>query len=119
MTAQPLAHDSDQAAHDWRAALDLIRQAGSRFNRLGAQTSLPEALRLIAETAVQLIGPGASAVIYLFDAERNAFDKYSRVSAGEAQAAGLRVRQGAAAQCSGRFQGSGFHAGERSQCPAG
>ena len=97
MTAQPLAHDSDQAAHDWRAALDLIRQAGSRFNRLGAQTSLPEALRLNAETAVQLIGPGASAVIYLFDAERNAFDKYSRVSAGEAQAVTRDLQRGGSA----------------------
>ncbi len=85
MTQQPVTHENEQAAHDWRAALDLIRQAGSRFNRLGAQTSLPEALQLIAETAVQLIGPGASAVIYLFDSERNAFDRRSRVSVGEAQ----------------------------------
>lgn len=97
MTTPPIIHDTDRAEHDWRAALDLIRQAGSRFNRLGAQTSLPEALRLIAETAVQLIGPGASAVIYLFDAERNAFDRHSRVSAGEAQAVTRELQRGGSA----------------------
>ena len=69
---------------NWPAALDLLRDAGARINRLGPDTSLTEALHLIAETVVRLIGPGAAAVIYTYDAARAAFDSGSRVAAGEA-----------------------------------
>jgi GAF domain-containing protein len=69
---------------NWPAALDLLREAGARINRLGPATSLREALQLIAETAVQLIGAeDAAAVIYTYDAAQGAFDPASRVSAGE------------------------------------
>jgi GAF domain-containing protein len=77
-------------AVDWPAALAILRDAGSRVNHLGPDTSLPEALQLIAETAVQLTGADpadrASAVIYTYDAARAAFDPASRVSAGEGEA---------------------------------
>ncbi len=69
---------------NWPAALDLLREAGARINRLGPDTSLVEALQLIAETAVKLIGGEAAAVIYTYDAARSVFDPASRVSAGEA-----------------------------------
>ncbi|MBL8058160.1 MAG: GAF domain-containing protein [Anaerolineales bacterium] len=69
---------------NWPAALDLLRDAGARINRLGPDTSLTEALHLIAETVVRLIGPGAAAVIYTYDATRGVFDSGSRVAAGEA-----------------------------------
>lgn len=68
---------------NWPAALDLIREAGARINRLGPETSLHEALQLIADTAVSLLGADAAAVIYTYDAARGAFDPGSRVSAGE------------------------------------
>jgi GAF domain-containing protein len=71
------------AGLDWRASLDLIRAAAARFNRIGPETSLREALALICETAVRLMGPGASAVVYLYDDALGAFDPTSRVSAGE------------------------------------
>lgn len=72
------------------AALRIFSDAGVEINRLGPETSLAEALQLIAETAVRLIGSnpedGVAAVIYTFDAEAGAFDPDSRVSAGEAVA---------------------------------
>jgi len=70
-------------AINYSAALDLLREAGARINRLGPDTSLRDALQLIADTAVKLIGPEAAAVIYTYDAARGAFDPTSRVSAGE------------------------------------
>lgn len=73
---------------DWPVALGLLRDAGAEINRLGPGTSLAEALRLIAATAVRLIGAdpadGVAAVIYTYDAARGTFDPASRVSAGEA-----------------------------------
>src|SRR5437867_2057193 len=87
--ADPLTHSSLNAA-DWPAALAILRDAGSRINQLGPDTSLGEALQLIAETAVRLIGNDpadrASAVIYTYDQAQAAFDPQSRVSAGEAGA---------------------------------
>src|SRR2546422_460345 len=74
-------------AVDWQTALGILRDAGSEINRLGPETSLTEALQLIAETAVRLIGSDsadrATAVIYTYDAGLGAFDPHSRVSAGE------------------------------------
>ena len=40
---------------DWPTALAVLRDAGARIHRLGPDTSLPEALLLIAETAVRLV----------------------------------------------------------------
>ncbi len=74
---------------DWPSALALLRDAGARLHHLGPDTSLPEALLLIAETAVRLVAlradptDRANAVIYTYDAARAAFDPASRVAAGE------------------------------------
>ena len=72
---------------DWPTALGILRDAGSRINQLGPDTSLAEALLLIAGTAVRLVGAdpddSASAVIYTFDSVAGQFDPLSRVSAGE------------------------------------
>ncbi len=68
---------------NWPAALDLLREAGARMLRLGPETSLREALQLIADTATKLMGSDAAAVIYTYDAACGAFDPASRVSAGE------------------------------------
>jgi signal transduction histidine kinase/putative methionine-R-sulfoxide reductase with GAF domain len=76
-------------------ALLIVRDAGAEINRIGPDTSLTEALQLIAATAVQLIDSGshqarqadeARVVIYTFDAARGEFDPGSRVSAGEGRA---------------------------------
>jgi len=79
-----------QTGGDWPTALAILRDAGSRINKLGPETSLAEALQLIAETAVRLVGADpedcASAVIYTFDSDAGKFDPRSRVSAGEGQA---------------------------------
>ena len=52
-----LEPDADSAAAfsggDWPTALGILRDAGSRINQLGPETSLAEALQLIAETAVR------------------------------------------------------------------
>src|SRR5688572_14292395 len=72
---------------DWPSALAVLRDAGARIHHLGPDTSLPEALLLIAETAVLLVDADpadrANAVIYTYDAARAAFDPASRVAAGE------------------------------------
>src|SRR5574341_1682213 len=77
-------------ALDWPIALGILRDAGAEINRLGPDTSLTDALRLIARSAVRLIGSnpkdGVSAVIYTYDAAQSAFDPESRVSAGEGDA---------------------------------
>ncbi|MBI3242599.1 MAG: hypothetical protein HYZ49_09940 [Chloroflexi bacterium] len=76
-------------APDWPTALGILRDAGTTINRLGPETSLPEALQLIAQTAARLIGLDPAdcptAVIYTYDAARGAFDPNSRVSAGEGE----------------------------------
>ena len=76
-------------ALDWATALSILRDAGAEINRLGPETSLREALQLIAATAVRLIGSdprdGATAVIYTYDAATGVFDPESRVSAGDAR----------------------------------
>jgi len=74
---------------NWPQALGILRDAGSRVNQLGPETSLTEALELIAETAIQLLGANpadrANAVIYTYDAGLQRFDPGSRVSAGEGE----------------------------------
>ncbi len=68
-------------------ALLILRDAGAEINRIGPDTSLTEALELIAATAVRLINAdaidNARAVIYTYDAVVGEFDPHSRVSAGE------------------------------------
>lgn len=75
---------------NWPAALAILRDAGSRINQLGPNTSMHEALQLIAETAIRLIDADpserADAVIYTYEAQRAVFDPESRVSAGEGNA---------------------------------
>ncbi len=84
------AEAARQPTSDWPTALGILRDAGSRINQLGPDTSLAEALQLIAETAVRLVGADpadcASAVIYTFNSAAAQFDPQSRVSAGEGQA---------------------------------
>lgn len=87
----PSASAVSQPIGDWPTALGILRDAGSRINQLGPDTSLREALQLIAETAVRLVGADAhdcaSAVIYTFNSDRAKFDPLSRVSAGEGEVA--------------------------------
>jgi GAF domain-containing protein len=75
---------------DWPTALGILRDAGSRINHLGPETSLAEALQLIAETSIDLLGSDqadrASAVIYTYDSALGRFDPESRVAAGEGDA---------------------------------
>ncbi len=65
-------------------ALACLNQIGDTINRLapGDLASSEETLRLIVESAIRVV-PGASAVIYTFNALRKAFEPESRVSAGE------------------------------------
>ena len=66
------------------AALASLNRIGDTVNRIGPgdRASVVETLRLIVESAIQVV-PGASAVIYAYDPARDAFDAASRVSAGE------------------------------------
>ena len=86
----PSTPSASSLGGDWPTALGILRDAGSRINQLGPDTSLYEALQLIAETAVRLVGADpddcASAVIYTFNSDQDRFDPQSRVSAGEGQA---------------------------------
>jgi GAF domain-containing protein len=92
-TAPEAAYPSSS---DWPTALGILRDAGSRINQLGPDTSLREALQLIAETAVRLVSADAadcaSAVIYTFNSAAGQFDPQSRVSAGEGEAPPLDDR---------------------------
>lgn len=65
-------------------ALASLNQIGATINRLAPDdlSSGEDTLRLIVESAIRVV-PGASAVIYTFDAARQAFEPESRVSAGE------------------------------------
>ena len=91
MTAlsSPYAAPAADQPIDWPSALAVLRDAGARIHHLGPDTSLPEALLLIAETAVRLVAlradrsDRANAVIYTYDTARAAFDPASRVAAGE------------------------------------
>ncbi len=61
-----------------------LNEIGAAINRISAREigSVPAILRLIAESAIQVL-PGAAAVIYTYDAEQRTFHLASRVSAGE------------------------------------
>jgi len=69
------------------SALILLQQSADAINRLSAEDSTADAMRLIADTAVRLVDRGGqddpTAVIYAYDAAIAAFDHASRVSAGE------------------------------------
>jgi hypothetical protein len=77
----------DHASTYLQRALLILRDAGAEISRLGPQTSLTEALYLIASTALQLIDSqpddNANTVIYTCDPLSGAFELRSRVSAGE------------------------------------
>ncbi len=64
--------------------LTCLNQIGDTINRLapGDLSSSEDTLRLIVEGAIRVV-PGASAVIYTFDALKKTFEPESRVSAGE------------------------------------
>ena len=88
MNASPHRAEHDQVyVH---RALSILRDAGADINRIDAETSLREALHLIAATAIRLIdateGDNVRAVIYTYDAAAGEFDPASRVSAGEGDA---------------------------------
>ena len=65
-------------------ALARLNDIGAGINALtgGDASGVEATLRLIVESAIKVV-PGASAVLYTFDARRGAFDPVSRVSAGE------------------------------------
>ena len=69
------------------SALTVLRESAAEINRLSAENTTADALRLIADTAVRLVdrndGDDPAAVIYAYDPERAAFDPASRTSAGE------------------------------------
>ncbi len=69
------------------AALASLNQIGATINRSdpARRVDVATTLRLIAESAVKVV-PGASAVIYTYDEAGQAFDRASRVSAGEGAA---------------------------------
>jgi GAF domain-containing protein len=85
--------DGDRRLLDTLASLNEI---GSTINRIGSGEGdspaplsshmqaggVETTLRLIVESAIKVV-PGASAVIYVYDRRRAAFDSVSRVSAGE------------------------------------
>ena len=79
----------DQAYTYVQRALMILRDAGAEISRLGPETSLREALQLIASTALQLIDTqpldDANTVIYTCDPLTGAFEVPSRVSAGEGE----------------------------------
>ena len=79
----------DQSFSYVQRALMVLRDAGAEISRLGPETSLREALQLIASTALQLIDTqpvdNANTVIYTCDPLTGAFESSSRVSAGEGE----------------------------------
>lgn len=71
--------------------LAALNEIGRRINRLEPGQDLPATLKLIVENAVEVvaagveatISPPASAVVWIYESQQQAFDPYSRVSAGE------------------------------------
>ena len=79
--------ESDREVSAESGLLDVLarlNQIGAAINRISARDigSVPAILRLIAESAIQVL-PGAAAVIYTYDPQQRTFDLASRVSAGE------------------------------------
>ena len=64
------------------SALTVLRESAAEINRLSAENTTADALRLIADTAVRLVdqndGDEPATVIYAYDPERAAFDPASR-----------------------------------------
>ncbi|MDX9992093.1 MAG: GAF domain-containing protein [Anaerolineales bacterium] len=71
----------DQRLLDALASLNQIGEAMNHIGQDGA-VSVETALKMIVESATRVV-PGASAVIYSYDARAAGFDLDSRVSAGE------------------------------------
>jgi GAF domain-containing protein len=69
------------------SALTVLRESSDEINRLSAEDTTADAMRLIVDAAVRLVDPekggGPSAVIWAYDPDRAAFDRSSRMSAGE------------------------------------
>ena len=65
-------------------ALASLNQIGSAINQIGSGAAVDQAiaLRLIVDSAIQVV-PGAAAVIYVYDSAEGDFDATTRVSAGE------------------------------------
>ncbi len=77
--------DLDTNTHDplLLQALARVNAIGASINRIswGDSAGVDATLRLIVESAIEMT-PGASAVIYAYDAARQALDPVSRVAAG-------------------------------------
>lgn len=83
MVNKPPNTGNEQADLRLVEVLTRLNQIGAAINRISPRdTGVQETLRLIVESATRVV-PGASAVIYTYDAEAEAFDLASRVSAGE------------------------------------
>jgi GAF domain-containing protein len=71
------------------SALRILRESADAINRFSAENTPADAMRLIADTAVRLVdqkpNDSPSAVMWSYDVERAAFDRDSRISAGEAK----------------------------------
>jgi GAF domain-containing protein len=69
------------------SALSILRESADEINRLSADNTTADAMRLIADTAVRLVDrrpeDDPTAVIYSYSAESAAFDPATRTSAGE------------------------------------
>jgi GAF domain-containing protein len=85
--------ESSSSAAYLLSALAVLRESAAEINRLSAESTTADAIRLIAAAAVRLVAPGAgdepSAVIYTYDAERAAFAPASRTSMGEKEETGV------------------------------
>lgn len=80
-------NDSSSSNTYLLSALRILRESADEINRLSAENTTADAMRLIADTAVRLVnqskGDDPSTVIWFYDQERSAFDPASRTSAGE------------------------------------
>jgi GAF domain-containing protein len=69
------------------SALTILRESAAEINRLSAENTAADALRLIADTALRLVDRGEgdepSTVIYAYSTDHAAFDPASRTSTGE------------------------------------
>jgi GAF domain-containing protein len=82
-----MGRDSTVPENYLLSALRILRESADEINRLSAENTTADAMRLIADTAVRLVDPAAggapSAVLWIYDPDRAAFDPSSRTSAGE------------------------------------
>ncbi|MBN1873963.1 MAG: GAF domain-containing protein [Anaerolineae bacterium] len=82
----PILTDVDLENADPRLlnALASLNEIGVAINRLNPRNSVADTLRLIVESAIQVIHE-ASAIIYTYNPLEHTFDIASRVSAGESE----------------------------------